>query len=75
MNSDIYIVKLNAIWRDSDIEQLRKRFQELLPGKVIVVDDRVDNVFRLESQDGQALVRMLAEEVLPEWRKTLEEGK
>ena len=69
MDERIYIVKVRGIWRISDIDRFRERFQELLPGKVIVVDEFVDDIFELEPQDGQALVRMLAEEVLPEWRE------
>lgn len=68
MDEGIYIVKVGGVMRDSDKERLRTQFQEQLPGKVIVIDSTVEDIFKLEAQDGQALVRMLAEEVLPEWR-------
>lgn len=66
----IYIVRAAGMHRASDLDKLQKRIQEQLPGKVFVIDDSIVDIFELKPQDAQALVRMLAEEVLPEWRKS-----
>lgn len=40
----VFAVKLTGILRQEDIEKYARRFQEVLPGHVIVTDNRVEDI-------------------------------
>lgn len=40
----IFVVKLTGILHQEDIERYGRRFQEQLPGRVIVTDNRVEDI-------------------------------
>ncbi|MBR3226362.1 MAG: hypothetical protein IKF78_13665 [Atopobiaceae bacterium] len=42
-----FIVRLTGILSPEDIEQYERGFKEQLPGRVIVVDGRVDDVYKV----------------------------
>jgi hypothetical protein len=62
MEEDIFIVKAAGLLRWDDAIRLRDRLSEELPGKVVVIDGSIENIWRLNPEDGRALVRMLEEE-------------
>ena len=39
-----FVVKLTGFLRPEDIEQYARKFEEQLPGRVIVTDDRVEDI-------------------------------
>lgn len=43
----LFVVKLVGILTQEEIEQYAHKFQEQLPGRVIVTDNRVEDVYRV----------------------------
>ena len=43
----IFVVKLSGILRQEDIERYARQFNEVLPGYVVVVDNRVEDIKRI----------------------------
>lgn len=59
----IFIVKLTGILAQEDIERYERGFREQLPGRVVVVDNRVEDIYRMTRQDVECLA-MRIEEVI-----------
>lgn len=57
----VFIVKLMGILRPEDIERYARRFSEELPGRVVVVDGRVEDIYRMTRLDVERIVMMLEE--------------
>lgn len=43
----VFVVKLTGILSQEDIERYERGFQEQLPGRVVVVDGRVENICKV----------------------------
>lgn len=43
----VFVVKLTGILSPKDIERYARGFQKVLPGHVIVTDNRVDDIYRM----------------------------
>lgn len=57
----IFIVKLMGILRQEDIERYARKFREQLPGRVVVVDSRVEDIYRMTRMDVEKLVMQIEE--------------
>lgn len=55
----VFVVKLNGMYKDVDLERHAERYKSELPGRVVVVDGRVDDIYKLTEQDVTRLVRVL----------------
>lgn len=44
-NEPVFIVKLTGINSKDTVEEYTRRFSEVLPGRVVVVDGRVENIY------------------------------
>lgn len=44
----VFVVKLTGILSPEDIERYERGFQEQLPGRVVVTDNRVEDVYRVD---------------------------
>ena len=63
-NTDpVFVVKLTGILSQEDIERYERGFQEQLPGRVVVVDGRVEDIYRMTRMDVKRLA-MRIEEVM-----------
>lgn len=54
-----YIVRLRGFLRESDLERFKDEFEAKLDGKVIVVDERVESIAKLEPTDASELVELM----------------
>lgn len=53
----VFVVKLTGILRPEDIERYARKFEEQLPGRVIVTDNRVEDVHKVtDMQPRDAIV-------------------
>lgn len=59
----IFVVKLTGILTQEDIERYERGFREQLPGRVVVVDNRVEDIYRMTRLDVERLA-MRIEEVM-----------
>lgn len=59
----VFVVKLTGILSQEDIERYERRFREQLPGRVVMVDDRVEDIYRMTRLDVERLA-MRIEEVM-----------
>ena len=59
----IFVVKLTGILRQEDIERYERELKKQLPGSVVVVDNRVENIYRMTRLDVERLA-MRIEEVM-----------
>lgn len=59
----VFVVKLTGILSQEDIERYERGFQEQLPGRVVVVDGRVEDIYRMTRLDVERLA-MRIEEVM-----------
>lgn len=57
----VFIVKLYGILRQEDIERYEQGFSEKLPGRVVVVDNRVEDIYKMTRLDVEKLTMVLAE--------------
>lgn len=57
----IFIVKLMGILRQEDIERYARKFREQLPGRVVVVDSRVEDIYRMTRMDVEKIVMQIEE--------------
>ena len=69
----VFVVKLTGILSPEDIERYEREFKKQLPGSVIVTDNRVDDVYRVDGmQPRDAIVTVHHErhefESTPNWR-------
>ena len=62
-NDPVFVVKLTGILGPEDIERYERGFQEQLPGRVVVVDGRVEDIYRMTRLDVERLA-MRIEEVM-----------
>lgn len=58
-----FVVKLTGILSHEDIERYERVFQEQLPGRVVVVDGRVEDIYKMTRLDVERLA-MRIEEVM-----------
>lgn len=72
----VFVVKLTGILRPEDIELYERRFKEQLPGHVIMTDNRVENIYRVDDvtgpRDAMVTVRSSHEEFTPTHRHVVE---
>lgn len=59
----VFVVKLTGILTQEEIEQYVRGFQEQLPGRVVVVDGRVEDIYKMTRLDVERLA-MRIEEVM-----------
>ena len=59
----VFVVKLTGILSPEDIERYERGFQEQLPGRVVVVDGRVEEIYKMTRLDVERLA-MRIEEVM-----------
>lgn len=59
----VTVVKLTGILHQEDIEQYARRFSEQLPGHVVVVDNRVDDIYKMTQPDVEKLTMMPCEHI------------
>ena len=59
----VFVVKLTGILSPEDIERYERGFQEQLPGRVVVVDGRVEDIYKMTRLDVERLA-MRIEEVM-----------
>lgn len=57
----VFIVKLTGILRPEDLERYAHKFSEKLPGRVVVVDNRVEDIYKMTRLDVEKLTMVLAE--------------
>lgn len=57
----IFVVKLTGILSQEDIERYERGFQEQLPGRVVVVDGRVEDIYRMTRLDVERLAIRIEE--------------
>lgn len=58
-----FVVKLTGIRSPEDIERYERGFREQLPGRVVVVDGRVEDIYKMTRLDVERLA-MRIEEVM-----------
>lgn len=72
----VFIVKLTGIHSKDEIEEHERRFKEQLPGHVIMTDNRVENIYRVDDamgpRDAMVTVRSSHEEFTPTYRHVVE---
>lgn len=71
----VFIVKLTGIHSKDTIEEHTRRISEALQGRVVVVDSRVENIYRvdaMELRDAMVTVRSSHEEFTPTHRHIVE---
>ena len=60
----VFVVKLTGILRPEDIERYEREFKKQLPGRVIVTDNRVDDIYRMTcAQPRNAMVTVRNKQV------------
>ena len=59
----VFVVKLTGILSPEDIERYARKFEEQLPGRVIVTDNRVEDIYKMTRLDVERLA-MRIEEVM-----------
>ena len=59
----IYVVKMSGVVRGDDMERVADYAHERLGGTVLVVDDRIDDIWMLSEDDGRRIVKMLEEQL------------
>jgi len=59
----VTVVKLTGILSQEDIEQYARKSSEQLPGRVVVVDNRVEDIYKMTRLDVEKLTMMLSNEV------------
>ena len=59
----VFVVKLTGILSPENIERYERGFQEQLPGRVVVVDGRVEDIYKMTRLDVERL-SMRIEEVM-----------
>lgn len=57
----VTVVKLTGIHSKENIEQYARKFSEQLPGRVVVVDNRVENIYEMTRSDVERLVMALGD--------------
>lgn len=57
----IFVVKLTGILSQEDIERYERGFRKQLPGRVIVVDGRVEDIYRMTRLDVERLAIRIEE--------------
>lgn len=70
-----FVVKLTGIRSPEDIERYERGFQEQLPGRVIVTDNRVEDICEvtgMQLRDAMVTVRSSHEEFTPTHRHVVE---
>lgn len=55
----MFVVKLTGILHQEDIEEYARKFSEQLPGRVVVVDTRVEDIYKMTRLDVEKLTMML----------------
>lgn len=55
----VSVVKLMGILSQEDIEQYARKFSEQLPGHVVVVDNRVEDIYKMTRPDVEKMTMML----------------
>lgn len=58
----IFVVRLAGTFRPEDIEWYRQEFSEQFPGRVLIVDSRVDDIYKVTREDVEKL-EMIEKEV------------
>lgn len=75
-NEPVFIVKLTGIHSKDERDCHASRFSEALQGRVVVVDSRVENIYRvddaMELRDAMVTVRSSHEEFTPTHRHIVE---
>ena len=59
----IFVVQLTGILSPENVERYERGFQERLPGRVVVVDNRVEDIYKMTRLDVERLT-MRIEEVM-----------
>lgn len=59
----IYVVKMSGVVRGDEMERIADYAHEHLGGTVLVVDDRIDDIWMLSEDDGRRIVKMLEEQL------------
>lgn len=59
----VFVVKLTGILSPEDIERYERWFREQLPGRVVVTDNRVEDIYKMTRLDAERLA-MRIEEVM-----------
>lgn len=57
----VFVVKLTGILSPEDIERYARKFEEQLPGRVIVTDNRVEEIYRMTRLDVERLAMRIKE--------------
>ena len=57
----VFVVKLTGILSPEDIERYARGFQEQLPGRVVVVDGRVEDIYKMTRLDVERLAMRIEE--------------
>ena len=58
----VTVVKLTGILHQADIEQYARKFKSELPGRVVVVDNRVEDIYKVTRLDVEKLVAAIENE-------------
>lgn len=57
----IYIVKMQGMFRDEDLERFKKKIEQQLDGKIVIIDSRIEYIEQLEPKEASELVELLYE--------------
>ena len=57
----VFVVKLTGILSPENVERYERGFQERLPGRVVVVDNRVEDIYKMTRLDVEKLTMVLEE--------------
>lgn len=57
----VFVVKLTGILSQEDIERYERGLREQLPGRVVVVDGRVEDIYRMTRLDVERLAIRIEE--------------
>lgn len=55
----VSVVKLKGILNNDAIERYARKFSEQLPGRVVMVDNRVEDIYKMTRPDVEKLTMML----------------
>jgi len=59
----VFVVKLKGILNQDAIERYARKFSEQLPGRVVVVDNRVEDIYKMTQPDVEKLTMMPCEHI------------
>ena len=55
MDETLFVVRLSGTFRPEDLEWYKQNFREQFPGRVLIVDSRVEDIYKVTREDVEKL--------------------